>query len=591
MRSVFGFPGFRGHQRDIVARLVAGENLLAVLPTGAGKSLCYQVASLMAARPAIVVSPLIALMDDQVAGLRATGIEAAALHSAIPRPAKLDAWHAYRRGDIRLLYMSPEQLMTDRMLGALARHRPGLIAVDEAHCISKWGVSFRPDYEALAGLKEMFPDIPIAGFTATADAATQKDIAAKLFAGRGETVVAGFDRPNLHLSVEPAENPVARIAVFLDGRRGQSGIVYCATRRGTEDMAAALARAGHAALPYHAGMDQAERAANAESFLAEPGRVMVATVAFGMGIDKPDVRFVVHANLPGSVEAYYQEMGRAGRDGARADCLMLYSLKDIQMRRRFIAEDGDEDHQRREHKRLDALLAYCEATACRRRLLLSYFGEASRPCGHCDLCDDPPVLADGTAPARLLFSAMVDTGGRFGAAHLIDVLRGADTAKIRANRHDGLACHGAGADKPTAWWRAFIRQAVAGGHAAIDIEAYGALKLTAAGRAVLDGNAPFAHRAIRLGAERPKRARMRAAPAPDLDAADAALLGRLKALRRELAAAQSVPAYVVFPDATLIDMIRLKPRDRADMARVSGVGPAKLERFADAFLAVLNEPS
>ncbi|MDJ0683834.1 MAG: DNA helicase RecQ [Alphaproteobacteria bacterium] len=595
VRSVFGFDGFRPDQVAIVEKLLRGENLLAVLPTGAGKSLCYQVAALMKARPTIVVSPLIALMDDQVAALRANGVDAGALHSALPREEKVASWRRYVSGDLRLLYMSPEQLMTDRMLGALDANPPAQFIVDEAHCISKWGVSFRPDYEALSVLKQRFPDCLIAGFTATADRTTQRDIADKLFAGRGATLISGFDRPNLHLSVAPTRSLQAQLTEFLEPRQDQSGIVYCGTRKGVDETAAMLSGLGFTALPYHAGMDSRDRAINAERFLAEPGVVMVATVAFGMGIDKPDVRYVVHANLPGSMEAYYQEIGRAGRDGAPADCLMLFSLKDMQLRRRFIEQDGatesDADHRIREHKRLDALLAYCEATRCRRQLLLAYFGEEAEPCGKCDICDDPPVLIDGSDAARLLLAAIDQTGARFGAAHLIDVLRGAATAKIEQFSHARLNCHGAGAAHSKDWWQAFIRQAVAAGAVSIDIERFGALQPTALGREIAQGQADFSYRAIEpaKGKTASRRTRRNGAEPSSMEGVDEALLIRLKALRRELAAKRAVPAYVVFADAALIDMCRLMPQTLDQMAAVNGVGPAKLEKFGPAFLEVLRQ--
>lgn len=589
-RSVFGFSGFRDSQKPVVERLVRGESLLAVLPTGAGKSLCYQSVAMVANRPAIVISPLIALMDDQVSGLSANGVRAGALHSGVSRDIRVGHWYEYVSGALSLLYMSPEQLMTERMLAALEKNPPCLFVVDEAHCISKWGVSFRPDYESLQQLKERFPSIPIAGFTATADAATQQDIASKLFSHQGTILIEGFDRPNLHLSVRASENARTQVLRFTQDRPDQSGILYCATRKSVEEMTAYLRGEGVNALAYHAGMEAYERRQNAERFLAESAIVMVATIAFGMGIDKPDVRYVIHLNLPSSMEAYYQEIGRAGRDGLPSECLMFYGLRDIQLRRQFIEQDGENDeHRIREHKRLDALLAFCEATRCRRELLLSYFGELSSPCGYCDICDDPPVLVDSTRDAIQLFTAIQESGASFGSSHIIDILRGASTAKIKERDHDRLDIYGQGSERSKAWWQSFVRQAVAAGCVTINIQRFGALQLTDAGREIERGNSKFMCRAIveketktRAGRRESKKARE-----THLSVSDQDLLARLKTLRRDIAADLNAPAYVVFSDATLVDMCLLKPQNYDQLAMVSGVGPAKLERFGDAFLSAI----
>lgn len=585
-RSLFGFQGLRPEQKPIVERLAGGRNLLAVLPTGAGKSLCYQLVALMADRPTIVVSPLIALMNDQVQALAANGVPAGAIHSAKPRNEKVDAWRAYASGALRLLYMSPELLMTDRMIAALRANPPGMFVVDEAHCVSKWGVAFRPDYDALSRLKSEFPGTVICGFTATADTLTQRDITDKLFDGNGDIIVSGFDRPNIHLTVRPADNVTRKVVDFIGERPGLSGIVYCGTRRGTDEMARSLCDSGVRALPYHAGMTAEDRARNAETFFAESGVVMVATIAFGMGIDKPDIRYVVHANLPGSLEAYYQEIGRAGRDGAAAESLMFYGLKDIQMRRRFIEDEAkDREHGLMDHKRLDVLLAYCEATHCRRRILLGYFGEEAEACGNCDVCDRPPVLVDGMREAKMLFSAIVRTGSRFGAAHVIDVIRGAATQKVTGARHDALPTFGVGADRSKGWWQGFVRQAVAGGHVAIDIERYGALRLTDSGQRIMRGEEPFRLREI--AEEAPTGKRKRTMPR-SLEGVDAALFEALKATRRDLARERAAPAYVIFSDATLIDMCRLRPETLEAMKMVNGVGPAKLDQFGEIFLDVIR---
>lgn len=588
LQSVFGFDSFRPGQADIVDHILAGTPTLCVMPTGAGKSLCYQVPALLLDGPSVVVSPLTALMDDQVAALRANGVAAAAIHSGRAREDNVEDWRRFQAGEIKLLYLSPERLMTGRMLAALETVEPALFVVDEAHCISKWGASFRPEYEQLAALRTRFPKARLAAFTATADAATRKDIAAKLFGGGGEIVVHGFDRPNLFLGVDPKTNGKAQLLDYLKDRRDVSGIVYCLSRRNTEEISDALVAEGYRALPYHAGLDAETRRENQEVFMAEPAVVMVATIAFGMGIDKPDIRYVVHLAMPGSMEAYYQEIGRAGRDGQPAEAMMFYGLSDARMRRQFIDQDGeDEAHKRREHKRLDALLAYCEAVRCRRLALLAYFGETDgEPCGNCDVCVDPPTLVDGTREAQMLMSAIVRTGQRFGAAHVIDVVRGADTEKVRERGHDRLPTWGVGADRPKAFWQGLVRQCLAGGWLELDIEGFGALKITPAGEAVLKGQARLEIREITVSKREARRQRT-AVAVQDADV-DAGLLAALKALRKELAAERKVPAYVVFSDATLIDMCRLKPATLDDMGLVKGVGPKKLEAYGAAFLDVLG---
>jgi len=585
--SVFGFPAFRPGQREIVDRLIEGTNTLSVMPTGAGKSICYQLPALIADRLTVVISPLVALMDDQVAGLRANGVEAACIHSNRPREANVADWQRVQDGTIRLLYLSPERLMTERMLAALQALDPAMFVVDEAHCISKWGFSFRPEYEALSGLREQFPGATLSAFTATADTATQRDIAAKLFGGQGDIVVRGFDRPNLHLAVAPKSDWRKQLLAFVEPRRAGSGIVYCLSRKLTEETASLLRDNGYKALAYHAGLPQEVRRENQEVFMAEDATIMVATIAFGMGIDKPDIRYVFHLNLPGSMEAYYQEIGRAGRDGEPADVLMLYGLDDIRMRRQFIAQDdGNEDHKRREHKRLDALLAYGEATQCRRVTLLSYFGDAAAPCGNCDICLDPPTLIDGTKEAQMVLSAVARTGQVFGAAHIIDVVRGSASEKVLARGHDQLPVYGAGKAHPKNFWTAFIRQVVASGYLSIDVEGYGGLQLTEKSEPVLNGEEAFEYREI------PKTktsASRKASPAAaTLDDADSELFARLKALRRDLAQQRKVPAYVIFSDATLHDMCVMKPHNMDTLALVNGVGPKKLKDFGMVFLDALK---
>ena len=594
LASVFGFEAFRPGQAAVIEALLGGRNVLTVMPTGSGKSLCFQVPALVMDGLTVVVSPLVALMRDQVAALRLAGVAADGIHSGNAWADNAAAWRRAAAGETRLLYMAPERLMTERMLSSLARLPLRLFAVDEAHCISQWGPAFRPEYAELSRLRELFPGVPVAALTATADEVTRGDIAEKLFGGAVEQFVLGFDRPNIRLAVEMKREWKRQLTGFVAGHAGESGIVYCLSRRKTEETAALLAASGVRALPYHAGMDAAEREAHQNVFMTEPGVVVVATIAFGMGIDKADVRYVFHADLPGSVEAYYQEIGRAGRDGAPAEAHMLYGLSDIRMRRRFIEdEDAGPERRRREHKRLDALLGYCEAPACRRVALLRYFGERIEPCGNCDVCLDPTERVDATRDAQKMLSAAYRTGERFGAAHLIDIVRGARTEKALRFGHHRLPTFGVGADRSANAWRSVVRQMVAAGHLRIDIAGYGALGITDTGWELLRGNGTFLYREDTAHVRGPAPAREPPAGRPEaqerpLDAEDAALLSTLKALRLELARERGVPAYVVFPDRALIDMARRRPRNEAEFAQVNGVGAVKLEQFAGPFLAAIN---
>lgn len=589
LHDVFGFDDYREGQEPVVRALLAGRNALAVMPTGSGKSLCFQVSALALGGLTIVVSPLVALMQDQVAALRLAGVAAETINSARDRSDNVDAWRRVAAGETRLLYLSPERLMTERMLAALKKLPVHLIAVDEAHCISQWGPAFRPDYESLAELRHHFPGVAIAALTATADNATRRDIADKLFDSNGEIFVAGFDRPNIKLAVEMRRNGSQQLLAFIERHRGESGIVYCLSRKKTESVSKLLTENGVPALPYHAGMDKWDRDRNQDVFMTEPGQVMVATIAFGMGIDKPDVRFVFHTDLPGSMEAYYQEIGRAGRDGQPAEAHMLYGLDDIRMRRVFIEqENGGDDRRRREHQRLDALIGYCEAATCRRNTLLAYFGDISEPCGNCDTCLDPVELLDGTEVGTQALSAIQRTGQRFGAVHIIDVLRGADTEKILSAGHDQLPVYGAGAERSKDSWRSIIRQLVAAGFLKLDIEGYGGLSVTEKGRSLLEGQENFAYREDKAPAK-PARKSRRGVPPPELDDADGALLAALKNLRLQLAKERGVPAYVVFSDRSLIDMAQRRPSDANAFSEVHGVGDAKLRDFGDIFLRAIAE--
>jgi ATP-dependent DNA helicase RecQ len=588
LRDVFGFDDFRKGQEAAVDALLAGRHVLTVMPTGSGKSLCYQVPALLLGGLTIVVSPLVALMQDQVAALRLAGVAAETINSSRPRDENVAAWRRVAAGETRLLYMAPERLMTDRMLAALRRLPVRLIAVDEAHCISQWGPAFRPEYEGLARLREVFPEVPIAALTATADEVTRADIAQRLFAGDVDSLVMGFDRPNIRLTVEPKNDPKRQLLEFVRRHPGESGIVYCLSRRKTEETAGFLADNGVRAVPYHAGMDREEREANQNAFMTESGLVVVATIAFGMGIDKPDVRFVFHADLPGSLEAYYQEIGRAGRDGEPAEAHMLYGLADIRMRRVFIdQEEAGEERKRREHQRLDALLGYCEAPECRRRILLEYFGETARPCGNCDVCLNPVDLEDRTEDAQKALSAIYRTGERFGVSHVTDILRGSGTEKVLQAGHDELPTYGAGADRPKDEWRAMIRQLVASGFLRMDIGGYGGLMLTDKGRGLLRGEEVFRYRpeTLKRGARKRSRASVDQA---DLSHEDHSLLSALKELRLRLAREREVPAYVIFSDRSLADMAQRRPGSPDAMAEVHGVGAAKLREFGDVFLDAIR---
>jgi ATP-dependent DNA helicase RecQ len=587
LKTVFGHEAFRPGQEEVIDSIIAGRDVLAVMPTGAGKSLCYQVPSLMLDGVTVVISPLVALMDNQVAALRANGVAVSCLHSGQDRARNVEEWMRVARGEVNMLYLSPERLMTGRMLSAMTKVNPPLFVVDEAHCVSKWGPAFRPEYGMLSGLKEKFPDSRIAAFTATADEGTRADIAAQLFGSNGDVIVQGFDRPNLSLTVKPKINRSSQLLEFMKDREGESGIVYALSRKSTEEHTSTLVAAGYKALAYHAGMNAEQRFENQERFIAEEGIVLVATIAFGMGIDKPDIRFVFHVNLPSSPEAYYQEIGRAGRDGQPADTVLLYGLDDIRMRRQFITqEDSDQDHQLREHKRLDALLGYCEASSCRRQVLMAYFGEDLPPCGQCDVCENPPERIDATDAAIALIRAAQETGERFGANHVISVSRGANSDKIRQFGHDQLPSYGTGERWGDAFFKSLVRQAIATGYLSVDMERYGRIVVNSAGQKLANGDGVFLMTEPKAPKE--KKARKRKAAPELLDEADHDLLVKLKSMRRDMARELGKPAYIIFSDATLIDMAQKRPTNRRQMLAVSGVGETKFERFGTAFLEAIN---
>ncbi|MBA3516286.1 MAG: DNA helicase RecQ [Rhizobiales bacterium] len=586
LRDTFGFPALRPGQDEVVAAVLSGADVLAVMPTGAGKSLCYQLPALVEGGLTLVVSPLIALMRDQVAQMRGFGVPAAALTSMNSHDENSATLAEAESGRLRLLYAAPERLASAGLAERLKRIGLTRLAVDEAHCVSQWGHDFRPDYLQLGELRRRLGAPPLLALTATADAMTRDDIAARLFSSEPLIFVHGFDRPNLNLAFAPKRSTPRQIADFIAARRGQSGIVYCSSRKRTERFAEALAAAGHEAVAYHAGLDPGVRQAAQDRFQRDDGVVAVATVAFGMGIDKPDVRFVAHADLPKSIESYYQEIGRAGRDGLPADTLTLFGMEDVRLRRQQIEESpAGEEQKRIEHGRLKALIALCEAPVCRRQTLLSYFGEASGPCGNCDLCQSGTAAEDATEAARKALSAIARTGERFGTEHLVSLLLGEATEAIRRFRHDQLPTFGVGAEIGKNDWRALFRQLYAAGHLHLDIEQYGRWVITESGREVLFGRAAFARR--RDAALAPSRKERRAAAAVP-DDVDNELLAALKALRRKLAGEARVPAYVVFPDRTLIAMAAERPTTLVALGGVHGVGARKLAAYGDAFLAVLS---
>lgn len=589
LKDVFGYDDFRPGQAAVMEALLNGRHVLAVMPTGAGKSLCYQVPALVMGGLTIVVSPLVALMQDQVAALRLAGVAADTINSSLDREANVAAWRRVASGQTRLLYLAPERLMTERMLDALARLDVRLIAVDEAHCISQWGPAFRREYEDLSRLGGLFPDVPLIALTATADEGTRADIEARLFAGRVETLVLGFDRPNIKLAIEAKQDSKRQLLRFVERHPGRSGIVYCLSRRKTEEVAAFLEKNGVTALAYHAGMSKEAREANQNAFMTLSGVVMVATIAFGMGIDKPDVAYVVHTDLPGSLEAYYQEIGRAGRDGRPAEAHMLFGLGDIRTRRMFIDdEDATPEHKRRSHGRLDTLIGYCETAQCRRQVLLGYFGEQAEPCGNCDNCLDQVPRADGSVEARLILAAVAQSGERFGAAHVIDILLGHETEKVLARSHQRLASFGTGGAHKRPAWLSLIRQLVAGGFLMPDPAGHGGLAISESGHALGRGEVSFEYRVETR--HRSMRGKTRSAEngAVNTEGVDAALLATLKTLRLRLARERQVPAYVVFSDRTLIDMAERRPRDLDAFAEVNGVGEAKLREFGEIFLGAIT---
>src|SRR6266403_4247898 len=598
LNSVFGLPGFRGAQDEIVRHVTNGGNCLVLMPTGGGKSLCYQLPSLLRKGCGIVVSPLIALMRDQVAGLIEAGVRAAALNSTLSLSEASAVEQRLLAGDLDLLYIAPERLLTPRCLAMLGRAQIALFAIDEAHCVSQWGHDFRPEYIGLSVISERFPNVPRIALTATADELTRQEIVDRLGLAGAPQFVASFDRPNIRYEIVDKQNAPAQLKAFIAERHsGDAGIVYCLSRAKVEDTAAALTKAGVLALPYHAGLDAGLRGRNQDRFINEDGVVIVATVAFGMGIDKSDVRFVAHLDLPKSIEAYYQETGRAGRDGKPSSAGMAYGLTDIVQHRRMIEESsGSDAFKRVSRAKLEALVGLAEAASCRRNHLLGYVGESLKPpkCGNCDNCLSPPQLRDGKVIAQKLLSCAYRTGQRFGAMHLIDVLVGRMTERVEQFRHDKLSVFGIGRELNEKQWRAALRQLVAMGHLQPDSEAFGALKLTETARGVLKGETEVMLREqvpgsrIRATRAKSRRGDIASRPAGQRETVNATLLGALRTWRSAMARQRGVPAYVVLHDATIEGLATARPTTLAQLRGIPGIGAKKLEHYGDELLALVK---
>lgn len=595
LRTVFGYDEFRGEQAAVIDTLVAGGDALVLMPTGAGKSLCYQVPALVRPGTGVVISPLIALMQDQVDALAALGVRAAFLNSTQDVEQRRAVEAAYVAGELDLLYLAPERLSVPSTLQLLSRGSISLFAIDEAHCVSSWGHDFRPDYLQLTILGERWPDVPRIALTATATAATAAEIAQRLHLDSAARFVASFDRPNIEYRIVSKDNPRAQLLELLRTEHaGDAGIVYCLSRKSVEETAAYLNKAGITALPYHAGLDASVRAQHQARFLREPGLVMTATIAFGMGIDKPDVRFVAHLDLPKSVEGYYQETGRAGRDGAPATAWLAYGLADVVQQRRMIdTSDGDAAHRRRLGQNLDSMLALCETVECRRVQLLAYFGQDSAPCENCDTCASPPQTWDGTVAAQKVLSAVVrlhQRGQRYGAGHVVDILLGNATPRVTQLGHTDLTVFGIGTELDAAGWRGVVRQLLARRLLAVSGDGYGTLELTEGSNEVL-----LSGRQVPLRTEAPRSSRKRsggsarkaAADATPLDAAGEDRFEKLRNWRAATAKEAGLPAYVIFHDATLRQVAAEVPNDRAALAGISGIGAGKIDKWGDALLEIL----
>ncbi len=589
LQKIYGYDSFRGQQAEVIEHVISGQNAFVLMPTAAGKSLCYQIPALCRDGVGIIVSPLIALMQDQVEALLQLGIKAAAINSSMSPAHIRETAHKIRNNEIDIVYAAPERLLMEDFLDLLDQSPIALFAIDEAHCVSQWGHDFRPHYAQLSLLATRFPAVPRIALTATADAPTRKDIIECLRLTNGRSFIAGFDRPNIHYSIVIKDSPKQQILRFIKENHAEdSGIIYCLSRDNTEETADWLCEQGFKALPYHAGLPAEVRARNQERFLREDKTIMVATIAFGMGIDKPDVRFVAHMTIPKNIEAYYQETGRAGRDGLPANALMVYGLSDAAMQRGFIESSNASDSQKRiEHQKLNALLGLCEAAGCRRQIMLEYFGDSRKPCGNCDTCQAPPETFDGTIAAQKALSCVYRTDQQFGVNYLIDVLMGKTDERITRFHHDQISTFGIGKDRSKPEWQSIFRQLVAQNLLTVDITGHGSLKITPQGQAFLKEKKTLSLRHY-VGKIKIRRSSARGAAMPPLEG-DQALLKVLKSTRLMLAKAQNVPPYVIFHDKTLHEMAMIKPLSLADLAQVHGMGEKKMQRYGRAFLDVIQQ--
>ncbi len=589
LKNTFGFSQFRDGQEEIIRDIINEKQILAIMPTGAGKSLCYQLPAIISEKRTIIISPLIALIDDQISTLKESGIYAEKLHSNQSSDDLNASWYNFKSGKCKILYVSPERLMSDFMIRNLKELEVGLFVIDEIHCVSKWGQSFRPEYEQLSKIKDLFPQSNIVGFTATADQTTRLDILNKIFNNKAKTFVKGFDRPNLFLSIIQKNNAKRQLLDFLNSRKEQSGIIYCLSRKRTEEISSFLNQSGFKTSAYHAGLDANVRKNVQDTFMTEENHIVIATIAFGMGIDKPDIRFVVHLNIPSSMEAYYQEIGRAGRDGNPADTLLIYGIDDVIVRRKMIEENNyNDEFKLKENKRLDHLVSYCETPECRRKVLLAYFDENSHPCNHCDNCNNPPTLIDGTLHARKMLATIYKTGQFFGQAHIINVLRGSEDKKILDRGHNLLSVHGIGKDQPREFWKFFFGQLLTFGHVTVNFQKYMTVQITKTGMEILKEKRNFKYK-IFPKKQHSKRdykipnKTIQTDLSPDLE-----LLKSLKTLRLEFAKKQNLPAFTVFHDTTLIQMSSKKPMNEEQFLSLDGVGPAKLKKYGESFLNLIK---
>ena len=590
LNSLYGYDSFRGHQAEIIEHVSAGNNALVLMPTGGGKSLCYQIPSLLRDGVGIIISPLIALMQDQVGAMQQLGVKAAFLNSTLSHSDQNKIEQDLLSGQLDLLYIAPERLIQPYTLDLLSRCQLALFAIDEAHCVSQWGHDFRADYLSLSLLSERFPNIPRIALTATADIRTRKEIIERLSLTGANAYISGFDRPNIRYAIANKTTPKKQLLAFLQQRKQEAGIVYCLSRKKVEDTAHWLSDEGFTALPYHAGLPAQLRQTHQNRFLREDGVIIIATIAFGMGIDKPDVRFVAHLDLPKSIEAYYQETGRAGRDGHPADAWMIYGLQDVvRLQQMAQGSDGSEQFKRAERHKLDAMLGLCEVTSCRRKVLLSYFAdEAPNQCGNCDNCQLPPVTWDATEAAQKVLSCVYRTGQRFGVVHVMDVLQGKENEKVLQHSHQELSTFGIGSDIHEAQWRSVIRQLVVRGFLRVDLEGYSALQLTDLCRPVLKGEQLLHLRKDEIKAPATKKGSAKSYKKTQIPPEDQELWDELRECRKYLAEEHNVPPYLIFHDATLKEMLDIMPMSGPELLNITGVGDSKLEKYGADFIEIIS---